>query len=45
LAGSLVMEQTVSTHENIDVTQLEKGMYQVQISTSKGTFAKKLMVD
>ncbi len=43
--GSLVLEQDVSNHEVIDVTHLEKGMYQLQISSKRGTFSKKLLVD
>ncbi len=45
VSGSLVLEQPVSTHEVIDVTHLEKGMYQLQISSKRGTFSKKLLVD
>lgn len=45
VSGSLVYEGYVSKHQLVDLTQLEKGMYHIQVSLSKGVFTHKLVLE
>ena len=43
--GQLVLLQNVNTENNIDVSQLAKGMYVVHVQSDKGILREKLMVE
>jgi hypothetical protein len=43
--GSLVYDQVVQKNEIIDLTNLKKGIYNIQVETSGHTYAKKLIVE
>jgi hypothetical protein len=45
LTGKVVMKKQVTTTQIIDVSHLAKGLYNLQVSTTKGSVSKKLMVE
>jgi uncharacterized repeat protein (TIGR01451 family) len=45
LTGKIVLKKQVTTTQKIDVSHLAKGLYNLQVSTTKGSVSKKLIVE
>lgn len=45
LMGTVVLKKQVTTNQKIDVSNLAKGMYNLQVNTMKGSVLKKLVVE